>query len=61
MASFFIRSCNGTIWSAWCPIDSIENLKINTTWDGLFHSATYVFVVIGVFLLWRKAHLPHLY
>ena len=46
--------------SSWYPIDSIENLKLNTLWDGIFHSATYVFVVLGLFVLWRAAHRGHL-
>lgn len=41
--------------SSWYPITSIENLELNTLWDGIFHSATYVFVVIGLFVLWRRA------
>lgn len=47
--------------SSWYPIDTIPNLELNTRWDGLFHSATYVFVVLGLFLLWRAAHRTHLY
>lgn len=46
--------------SSWYPITSIPNLELNTTWDGLFHSTTYVFVVLGLFILWRKAHRQHL-
>jgi uncharacterized membrane protein len=46
--------------SSWYPIDSIENLKLNTLWDGIFHSTTYVFVVLGLFILWRSAHRGHL-
>jgi uncharacterized membrane protein len=41
--------------SSWYPINSVENLELNTLWDGLFHSATYVFVVVGIFLIWRRA------
>ncbi|MGU3668263.1 DUF2243 domain-containing protein [Methylobacterium sp. A49B] len=47
--------------SSWYPIDSMANLELNTLWDGIFHSATYVFVVLGLFLLWRTAHRSHLY
>jgi uncharacterized membrane protein len=47
--------------SSWYPIISIENLELNTRWDGIFHSATYVFVVVGLFLLWQAAHRRHLY
>src|SRR4051812_5158222 len=46
--------------SSWYPIDSIPNLELNTRWDGFFHSATYVFVVVGLFILWRTAHRRHL-
>jgi uncharacterized membrane protein len=42
------------------PPDSLENLKINTFWDGLFHALTYVFVAIGLGLLWRAARRTHL-
>jgi uncharacterized membrane protein len=47
--------------SSWYPINSLENLELNTRWDGVFHSSTYVFVVIGLFLLWQAAHRRHLY
>ena len=47
--------------SSWYPTDSIEDLKFNTTWDGIFHSATYVFIVSGLFTLWRTAHHTDLY
>ena len=45
--------------SAGYPADSLRNLQINTLADGLFHAATYIFVVWGLVLLWRKARLPH--
>jgi uncharacterized membrane protein len=47
--------------SSWYPDDTIENLRLNTLWDGIFHSATYLFVGGGLYLLWRTAHLRHLY
>lgn len=46
--------------SSWYPIDSIPNLELNTLWDGVFHSATYVFVTLGLFILWRRARRRHL-
>ena len=46
--------------SSWYPIDTIANLELNTLWDGIFHSTTYVFVVLGLFILWRAAHRAHL-
>jgi len=39
--------------SSWYPITSIENLRLNTLWDGIFHSATYVFVIVALYLFWR--------
>ena len=47
--------------SSWYPIDSIENLELNTFWDGIFHSSTYLFVVAGLFILWRAAQRRHLF
>jgi uncharacterized membrane protein len=41
--------------------DSVENLEINTFWDGLFHATTYFFTVLGLWMLWevaRRRHLP---
>ena len=46
--------------STWYPITDMRSLKLNTLWDGIFHSTTYVFVVLGLFLLWRAAHRRHL-
>ena len=45
--------------SAGYPADTIENLEFNTTLDGLFHAATYAFVVLGLVVLWRAAHRTH--
>jgi uncharacterized membrane protein len=36
-------------------------MRLNTLWDGIFHSATYVFVLMGLFLLWRTAQRAHLF
>jgi uncharacterized membrane protein len=47
--------------SAGYPPESVENLKFNTLWDGLFHASTYIFVVIGLIILWRAAHRVHLW
>jgi len=46
--------------SSWYPINSIDNLALNTFWDGVFHSATYLFVIVGLFILWRTARRTHL-
>lgn len=34
------------------PPDTLQNLRINTLGDGLFHSLNWVFTVLGTFLLW---------
>jgi uncharacterized membrane protein len=47
--------------SSWYPVTSIGNLELNTRWDGIFHSLTYLFVLAGLFLLWRSAHKRHLF
>jgi uncharacterized membrane protein len=47
--------------SNWYPVNTIENLQLNTRWDGIFHSTTYLFVLIGLYLLWRTAQRQHLY
>src|SRR4051794_33825626 len=46
--------------SSWYPITDVPSLQLNTLWDGIFHSTTYVFVVVGLFILWRTAHKRHL-
>lgn len=42
--------------SGWYPLNSIDNIRLNTTWDGIFHSAAYVLVLAGLYLLWQQAH-----
>jgi uncharacterized membrane protein len=49
------------VTSAGFPPDSVDNLKLNTLLDGLFHVCTYIFVVVGLIVLWRSAHRRHLY
>lgn len=40
--------------SAVLPPTTMEAMSQNMRWDGLFHLATLVLTVIGVFLLWRE-------
>ncbi len=47
--------------SSWYPVNTIENYELNTLWDGIFHSSTYLFVVAGLYILWRTAQRRHLY
>jgi uncharacterized membrane protein len=46
--------------SSWYPLNSLANYELNTLWDGIFHSTTYLFVVAGLFILWRTAQRRHL-
>jgi uncharacterized membrane protein len=46
--------------SSWYPVNTMENLELNTLWDGIFHATTYLFVLSGLFILWRSAHRRHL-
>jgi uncharacterized membrane protein len=41
--------------SGWYPLNSIDNIRLNTTWDGIFHSAAYVLVLAGLYKLWQQA------
>ena len=36
------------------PAATVRSLEENTLWDGLFHVVAWLFVVIGVALLWRS-------
>lgn len=45
--------------SAGYPADSVQNLEVNTWWDGLFHLSTYLFVLLGLLMLWRAAQRTH--
>ena len=46
--------------SAGYPPDTVENLKINTFWDGVFHASTYVFTALGLIILWRYSRQNHI-
>ena len=39
--------------SAGYPPTSVENLRLNTLWDGFFHAFTWVMTAVGLALLWR--------
>ncbi len=36
------------------PVDTVAGLEVNTLWDGLFHSVTWIAVVVGLAVLWRR-------
>jgi uncharacterized membrane protein len=41
------------------PSTTIQALEINTLWDGIFHSVTYVITAVGLVLLWRAINQAH--
>ena len=41
--------------SARLPPHTMENMRVNMLWDGLFHALTWVVTVIGLFTLWGAA------
>jgi uncharacterized membrane protein len=41
--------------SAGFPANSVDNLKIDTFWDGAFHFGTYACVFAGLVVCWRAA------
>ena len=45
--------------SAGYPANDVRNLEINTLWDGIFHASTYIFVLLGLIILWKRAHRTH--
>lgn len=47
--------------SSWYPPTSLENLRLNTLWDGIFHSGTYVLVVLSLYRFGRVASAGRLY
>jgi len=47
------------VTSAGYPANSVHNLEVNTLWDGLFHASTYIFVLLGLIMLWRTVHRTH--
>jgi uncharacterized membrane protein len=40
--------------SGWYPTNSLENVRLNTAWDGIFHSFAYVAVLTGLYLFWQE-------
>lgn len=40
---------------------TVEGLRVNVLWDGMFHVATYILVIAGLVLLWRalQRSAPH--
>jgi uncharacterized membrane protein len=36
------------------PVDTVAGLEVNTLWDGFFHVATWIAVVVGLWVLWNR-------
>jgi uncharacterized membrane protein len=36
------------------PKTTVAGLETNTLWDGLFHTATWAAVAVGIYILWRR-------
>ena len=49
------------VTSAGYPATTVANLEFNTLLDGVFHAGTYLFVVLGLVMLWRAARESHLW
>lgn len=47
------------ISSAGYTPDTVDNLRLNTLADGLFHAASYVVLLVGILLFWQRAHRRH--
>jgi uncharacterized membrane protein len=46
--------------SAGYPPDNLENLRFNIVWDGIFHASTYIFIAVGLAILWRSGRKQHI-
>jgi uncharacterized membrane protein len=42
--------------SNWVPPTTMEAMKVNMIWDGIFHAFVWLVTFAGIFLLWRAAH-----
>lgn len=36
------------------PVDTVAGLEMNTVWDGVFHTFTWLSVLIGLYLLYSR-------
>jgi uncharacterized membrane protein len=41
------------------PVTTVAGLEVNTFWDGIFHTLTYIAVAVGLVLFWRAGRYPH--
>lgn len=42
--------------SNWIPPTTMEAMRINMVWDGVFHAFVWLVTLIGIFMLWRAAY-----
>jgi uncharacterized membrane protein len=42
--------------SNWIPPTTMEAMRINMFWDGIFHAAVWLLTFVGILLLWRAAY-----
>jgi uncharacterized membrane protein len=45
--------------SARLAVDTLENMKINMVWDGLFHLLTWTTTAVGIAMLWKAGKNPN--
>jgi uncharacterized membrane protein len=41
------------------PETTVSSLEDNTLWDGLFHGATWIISIVGLYMLWRALRDGH--
>ncbi len=42
--------------SNWIPPTTMDTMKINMVWDGIFHAFVWLATFIGILLLWKAAY-----
>jgi uncharacterized membrane protein len=38
------------------PPHTMNDMRVNMTWDGLFHALTWIITLVGILLLWSAAY-----
>jgi len=42
--------------SNWVPPTTMEAMRVNMTWDGIFHAFVWLVTLTGIFMLWSTAY-----
>jgi uncharacterized membrane protein len=42
--------------SNWIPPTTMESMRINMLWDGIFHAFVWVVTLMGILMLWSAAY-----